>query len=194
MKRSISIAVACFAALVLLSGGQDADAKKKKGGGSGPEKAFKGKILFSDKRFPMNARSPGAYTSKLRKQKKEKFWENKTKKGWKIYYAAFFNRPYNDLEVTVKMYDISDGRKQMLGSFEQYLDKRGERVIISYVEIERKYFGVNKRVLMQVEDYKGRVYAKGYFKILGEAERYSGQVSFTEEETKAGTNLDDDDE
>jgi len=192
-SRSLVLGLGLALLFALTSGGAvEAKGKKKGGGGRGPEKAFSGQVLFSKKRFPMSAGSPGAYTSKLKKQRTDKFWEDKKKKAWRVYYAAFFKRPFNDLEITVKLWDISTGQKQLGGSFEQYLDDRGERVIISYVDLERKFFGVNKQILMTVEDHRGTIYAQGKFKILGEGEHYSGQVSFTEEETKGEIKYDDD--
>jgi hypothetical protein len=191
LKRTLSVVLGLICLLVLSTGQAEAK-KKKKGGARGPEKAFSGKILFSKKRFPTSASSPGSYTAKLKKQRTDKFWENKAKKEWKVYYAAFFKRKYNDLEVTIKLWDVTTGKKQLGGSFEQYLDKRGERVIISYVTLERKYFGVNKKILMTVEDHRGTVYAQGSFRILGEGEKYTGSVSFTEEETKGEIDYDDD--
>jgi hypothetical protein len=90
----------------------------------------------------------------------------------------------NDLEVTVKIWDISTGQKHMLSSFEVYLERRNETSLISNVVLERRYVGVNRRIMMTVEHHGGRVLAKGIFDILGEGERYSGEVSFTDEETQ----------
>lgn len=192
MSRSL---VAVFALVVSASlfasvGAVPAVAKKSKGGARGPEKVFAGKVLFSKKRFPTAAGSARAYIAKLKKQRTDKFWEDKKTKSWKVYYAAFFRRPLNDLEITVKLWDVSSGRKQLITSLEQYLDRRGERAIISSIELERKFFGVNKKILMTVEDHRGREYASGSFRILGEAERYTGQVSFTEDETKGDIQYD----
>lgn len=190
MKRILSVTLGLICILAFTAG--EADAKKGKKGGRGPEKVFSGKILFSKKRFPTSARSPGSYTAKLKKQRTDKFWEDKAKKEWKVYYAAFFKRKYPSLEITIKLWDITTGQKQLGGSFEQYLDKRGEKVIISYVKLERKFFGVNKKILMTVEDHRGTVYAKGTFRILGQGEKFTGQVSFTEEETKGDIDYDED--
>jgi hypothetical protein len=172
-----------LAAAVALGGSSTVDAK----GGRTPEDVFAGKVLTSAKRFPASARSASGYVSQLKKQSTTKFREDKVKQSWKIHYAAFFRRPYNDLELTIKLWDMSSGRKRMVSSFEQYLDRRGERVIISHMTLERHHFGVNKKIKMTVEDHRGQVYAEGNFEILGQAERYSGQVSFTEEETKEPT-------
>lgn len=146
-------------------------------------RGFAGKIVTSDKRIPTSAKSKKAYYAKLRKQSRDKFWENKEKKQWKIYYAAFFKRPLNDLEVTVKIYDMTEGRR-LVAAYEQWLQTRGQKEIISFIKLDREKFGVNRQILMTVEN-RGRVLASGKFKILGEAEKYSGKVDFSEEETKS---------
>lgn len=148
------------------------------------ERKFGGQILFSDKKFPTSAKSESQYISKLQKQKKAKFWENKAKQEWKVHFAAFFKKPLGDLEYTVKLYDISGGQ-QLLSSFEQYTDSSDQRSLLSYIVLDRKSFGVNKRILMTIE-VRGRVVAAGRFMMLGEAERYTGKADFSEEEAAGG--------
>lgn len=147
-----------------------------------PEKVFSGQIVTSKKRIPTSAKSPSAYVKKIRKAKATKFQEDKKNKSWKIYFAAFFRKPLNDLEVTVKLYDVSSGRRHLITSFEQYTEGRGQRTLISSVKLEREYFGVNKKILMTMESRKSGVLAQGTFHILGEAEKFSGSVDFTDEE------------
>lgn len=149
-----------------------------------PEQVFAGKVLISDKKYPSYAKSVNAYVAALRKQSKTQFWEDKTTKTWKLHFAAFFKKPLADIEVVVKLFDISSGRRSMLVSFEQFVDQRGERSLVSQFTLERKVVGVNKEILMQVE-VKGVVVASGKFKILGQAESYSGQVDFSDEDTRA---------
>lgn len=146
-----------------------------------PEAVFRGQILTARKAFPTAAKSKAQYIKKLKKLKTSKFLENKENKSWKIYYAAFFRRPLNDLEVTVKLYDVTNGRKKLINSYEQYLSSRGEKSVISYITIERQHFGVNKQILMVMESRR-YVLAMGRFYILGEAEKFSGEVDFTEDE------------
>jgi hypothetical protein len=148
------------------------------------EKRFGGKILTSDKKFPHSAKSENAYISKLNKQKKIKFWEDKANQQWKIHFAAFFKKPLTDLEYTVKLYDVSNGR-QLLSSFEQYTDSSDQTSLLSYIVLERKHFGVNKKIMMTIES-KGRVVAAGSFQILGEAEKFTGKADFSEEEAAGG--------
>jgi hypothetical protein len=142
---------------------------------------FDGKVVTSTKRIPTSANSKQAYYAKLRKQSTTKFREDKEKKAWKVHFAAFFKQPLNDLEVTIRLYDVTDKQKHLKASFEQYLDGRGQTSVISHIDIEREQFGVNRKILISVEN-RGRVLAQGTFDILGEAEKYSGKVDFSEEE------------
>jgi len=162
--------VACVLA-GLLAYAPDADAGRK------PEDIFAGQIITAKKRIPSSAKSARAYVRKLKKLKKRQFWEDKKKKEWRIYFAAFFKRPLNDLEVTVKFYDITEGHRHMIASFEQYLEGRGQRTLISKAVLEKKFFKPNRRIWMTVENRK-RVIAQTKFTIRGEAPKYSGKVDF----------------
>lgn len=150
-----------------------------------PEDVFAGRILLSDKAYPSQARSQSAYISALKKQSKDRFWEDKGKTGWKIHYAAFFQKPLNDLEVTVKFFDVTQGQHRLVEAYEQYLDSRGQRAIIGKVKLRKGEGGYepNARILMVMEN-RGRILAKTYFYIQGEGRKFSGKVEFTEEETR----------
>lgn len=146
-----------------------------------PPDVFAGQIITSNKRIPTSAKSKGEYIKRVRQSRQTRFWENKERQEWKIYFAAFFRRPLNDLEVTVKIFDVTNGRRHMLSSFEQYLDRRGERVINSHIVLPRERFGVNKRILMVMEN-RGRTLAQAQFHILGEGPKYTGEVDFTSDD------------
>jgi hypothetical protein len=98
--------------------------------------------------------------------------------------------PLNDLEVTVKIYDISTGKQRLLTTFEQYLDKRGARSLTSQLTLERDSFGVNRNLMMTMEN-RGKVLAAGRFAIVGQGEKYTGKVDFTEEEAQKSDDEDD---
>jgi hypothetical protein len=156
-----------------------------------PEKVFAGKVLLSDKRFPLSARSPSAYIAKLRHQSKKNFKEDKENHQWKINFAAFFRHPLNDIELKVKIYDLSSGHQEFMASFDQYLDERGQKSFISSMILQRKQFGVNKQLLITLESH-GNVLASGRFRILGEAEHHSGKVDFSDDDSQGGGGDEDD--
>lgn len=163
-----------FIAVVVLFASRPAAAEK-------PNRTFAGKIMLSDKRFPSQAKSLAEFNAKIRKLSKTSFQEDREKKQWKIHFAGFLRAPLNDLEYLVKVYDLSTGRQQLLLTFEQFTHERGQTALISNMTLERKHVGVNKQLLITME-HKGKVLASNRFKILGEGERFTGKVDFSEEE------------
>jgi hypothetical protein len=155
-----------------------------------PNQVFKGKIMLSTKRFPLSAKSKNAYIAAVRKQSTLNFHENKANGTWKIFFAAFLNRPLNDVEYVIKFYELGRGTQQLLGASEAFNDERGQKTIVSNITLEKKSFGVNKQLLMTIEN-KGLVLASARFKILGEGERFSGKVEFSEEEAQGKSNGDE---
>jgi hypothetical protein len=147
----------------------------------GPEKVFAGQIMASDKPYPSSAKSAAAYIAAIRKQSRKSFAEDKAKAQWTIHFAAFLRAPLPDLEISVKLYEVTGKSQQLVTSFEQFTDERGQRTIISKLMLDRKQVGVNKDLLM-VMDYKGKVLASGRFRITGEGEKSTGKVDFNEDE------------
>lgn len=149
--------------------------------GGNPEKVFAGQVMLSDKPYPTSAKSASAYVAAIKKQSRTAFAEDKEKGQWKIHFAAFLKAPLPDLEIGVKLYEVSGKSQTLINSFEQYTDERGQRTIISKLVLDKKQVGVNKQLLI-VMDYKGKVLASGRFKIVGEGEKSTGKVDFNEEE------------
>jgi hypothetical protein len=146
-----------------------------------PNQAFNGRIMMSSKRFPQRAASPSAYTAAIRKQSQTNFVESKDTHAWKIYFAGFLKAPLDDLEYVIKLYELTGKSQQLLVSFDQFTDERGQRTIVSNMTLERKQVGVNKELLMTMES-RGKVLASTRFKLLGEGEKFSGKVNFSEDE------------
>jgi hypothetical protein len=147
-----------------------------------PNQAFAGRIMMSSKRFPLQARSPSAYTAAIRKQAQTAFLEAKDTHNWKIYFAGFLKTPLNDLEYVIKIYDVTGKSQQLLVSFDQFTSERGQQTIVSNMTLEKKLIGVNKELLMTMEN-KGKILASSSrFKIVGEGDRFTGKVDFSEDE------------
>jgi len=151
-----------------------------------PNKVFAGRIMMSEKRYPTQAKSAGAYTSQIKKQSKSNFYEDKEKKGWKIHFIGFLKTPLNDVEYVVKIYELGGRQQQLLSSFEQFTDERGQKTLTSSVVLEKKQFGVNKELLITMEN-RGKVLASGRLKILGEGEKFTGKVNFSDDEAAGKT-------
>jgi hypothetical protein len=156
-----------------------------------PNRVFKGKIMTSAKRYPTTAKSQSAYVAAIKKQSTSNFHEDKTEGTWMVYFAAFLKRPLNDVEYTIKFYELGGGGQRLLGTSDQFNDERGQKTIVSKIKLEKKSFGVNKELLMTIEN-KGTVYASTRFKILGQGEHFSGKVDFSEDEAGGGDGDSDD--
>jgi hypothetical protein len=152
-----------------------------------PEDVFGGRVMVSEKSFPLESKSANAYISAVKKQSKDRFQEDKEKGQWKIYYAAFFKRPLNDLEIKVTIYDVTDGNQRYIDSWEEFLAERGQRVIVGNVKLKRQEGKINpnSKILLVMES-KGSIVASASFYILGEGKKFTGKVEFSEEEAQKG--------
>ena len=171
MRASIVVSSLLITALLIATRPADAN----------PNKVFAGRIMTSEKRYPTQAKSAAAYTAQIKKQSKSSFFEDKEKKGWVVHFIGFLKTPLNDVEYMVKIYEVGGRQQQLLTSFEQFTDERGQKTLTSKVLLERKSFGVNKELLITMEN-KGKVLASGRLKILGEGEKLTGKVNFSDEE------------
>ena len=155
-----------------------------------PNRVFAGQIITMKKRPPLTAKSPNAYIATMRKLKSSEFFEDKTDHTWMVYFAAFLKVPLNDVEYTVKFYDLAGNTQQLIATSDQFTDTRGEKTIVSKIKLDKTTMGVNKYVLMTLEN-KGKVLASTRFKLIGEGEHYNGKVDFSQDEA-AGKDDDDD--
>jgi hypothetical protein len=147
-----------------------------------PEDVFGGQAITSDKPFPLTAKSSEGYISAVQSQAKDKFQEDKENKQWHVYYAAFFRAPVNDLELQLKIYDVTKGDQRLVESYEQYLDKPGLRSTTADIIMKRgdeeSGYDANEKILMVLQS-KGQTVASASFYILGEATKHTGKVDFS---------------
>ena len=157
-----------------------------------PNRVFNGKIMTSAKRFPTTSKSQSAYVAAIKKQSTSNFMEDKSDHTWMVYFAAFLKRPLNDVEYTIKFYELGSGGQRLLGTSDQFNDERGQKTIVSKIKLEKKSFGVNKELLMTIEN-KGTIYASARFKILDKGDKFSDKMNFSEDEAQGKDNDDSDD-
>jgi hypothetical protein len=148
-----------------------------------PADVFGGRIMTSEKSYPSSSRSTDAYISQVKKQSKDRFQEDKEKQEWRIYYAAFFKKPLNDMEIKVTVYDATD--KRFIASWEEYLTERGQRAIVGRMNLKREEgkLDANTKVLVVMES-GGKIIASATIYVLGQAKKRSGRADFSEEDTK----------
>ena len=150
-----------------------------------PGRVFNGKIMTSTKRFPMSSKSQSQFIANVRKLQQTNFQENKADHTWTVYFLAFLKSPLNDVEYNIKLYDVTRGGQQLLGTMEEFNDERGQTTIASKMTLDKQIVGVNKELLVTLEN-KGKVYATTRIKILGEGEHYTGKVNFSEDDANGG--------
>lgn len=156
-----------------------------------PADILGGRIIITGKtRLPMQFKSAGEFVSKVKRAENHVIWpENKTAKDktWSFEYIAFFRRPLEDREITVKIYQVDGGSFRLMpnGVFEQYLRNRGERIYSSSIRLsENDEFEMNKKYLVTIENRRQRL-ASSPLILRAEGPKYSGKVEFSEEDAKA---------
>jgi hypothetical protein len=152
------------------------------------EDIFRGQVIITTKRAPSKFPNASAFARFLSANKKTMLWPDKKKKDeWRFEFMSFFPRPLNDIEVVIKFADITDVRK-FVASDTFYLPERGQRIFASSMTLNKPRFQVNRKYSMTIVSARQQqqVLASATFWLRGERERFSGKVTFTDDETKAG--------
>jgi hypothetical protein len=178
MKAGL-VLVATLVSLTLLGRPDVAEARKV-------EDIFRGQVIITTKRAPARFASSGAFARFLSVNKKKDLWPDKKKKDeWRYEFMAFFARPLNDIEVIIKFFDVTDVKK-FVAADTFYLPERGQRIFASSMVLNKPRFNVNRKYNMVVVSARTQQpLASAVFWLRGEVERYSGRVTFTDEETRA---------
>jgi hypothetical protein len=152
-----------------------------------PEDVFKGRIVIMEGRLPSRFATEGAFVQAIHHASIDKVWPLEEKGNdhaiWKLEYIAFFARPLNDNEITVKFWEIGGGSQRFVAGDEQYTRERGSRIFSASITVAKPEFETNKQYLMTVES-GSHVLAQTKFWLRGKGPTYSGKVEFTDEETK----------
>jgi hypothetical protein len=150
--------------------------------GAQPEDLLQGKLIISDQALPLSWNSVGAYVAKLKGMNKGTIWYDKKTGKVTLQYAAFFGKPVNDVQVELKIYDITDGRRDFKNSTENFI-RRGDRVLFNSATFDKEDYPMNRKYRITVES-RGQILATGDIILRGEGEKFSGKVTFTDDETK----------
>ena len=150
-----------------------------------PEDYLKGRVLISDRSFPMSWNSVSSYVSTLKSMNKGTIWYDKKTGKATVQYAAFFAQPVNDVQVMLNLIDVTNGAHVQKVSTEQFMEK-GKRVLFNSVVFDKEDIEGNKKYLLTIEDRR-RIIASGTFILRVEGPHYSGKVTFTDDDTKANS-------
>ena len=152
-----------------------------------PEDVFKGRIIVMDHRLPTRFASQGAFIQAVRRASIDRVWPQEEKGNdhavWKLEYIAFFARPLNDNEITVKFWEVTLGEHRFVAGDEQYTREKGSRIFSASIIVAKPEFETNKQYLMTIES-GSRVLAQTRFWLRGKGPKYSGKVEFSDEEAR----------
>jgi hypothetical protein len=168
-----------FSAVCLLCSGFAAEARKV-------ENVYQGQILILKQRAPSRFRTNGAFARFLKtKRVGRNVWPvPKTSKSWRLEFMAFFRRPIDDVEVKVKFYDVTEG-KRLIAADSIFTSARGQRILASRFTLERPDFQVDRDYMMVAIGGRGKGRrAVTRFTLRGPHERHNGHVVFSDEEAK----------
>jgi hypothetical protein len=152
-----------------------------------PEDVFKGRIFITENRLPSRFSSQGAFIQAVQRSSIDKIWPVEEKGNdhavWKLEYIAFFARPLNDNEITVKFWEVGGGMQRFVAGDEQYTRERGSRIFSAGITVAKPEFDVNKQYLMTIES-GSHVLAQTKFWLRGKGPKYSGKVEFSDDEAR----------
>lgn len=150
-----------------------------------PEDILKGRIIISDRSFPMSWTSVSSYVSTLKSMNKGTLWYDKKTGKLTVQYAAFFAQPVHDVQVMLYLTDITNGAHVQKVSTEQFMEQ-GKRVLFNSVVFDKEDIEGNRKYLLTLEDRR-HIIASGTFILREEGPHYSGKVTFSDDDTKANS-------
>ena len=151
------------------------------------ERVFRGQVIITNRQAPARFRSQGAFVHWLRKNRIKSVWALKNKqrvaKKWIFEFMAFFKHKLNDIEVKVRFYDVTEGRK-FIAADNFFTPRRGEKILASRMVLEVPRFAVNRKYQMQVVGPRNMLLSSTNFWLRGKKQTYSGRVTFSDEEAR----------
>lgn len=129
-------------------------------------------------------KSKSAFLAFLRAKNTKQLWPvKKDGRTWEVPYFAFFKRPTQDRELKIRFYDITEGKEYVAG--DSLYTALGQRVIASRLTLDGDQgFKINRRYQVYLLGRGNVVWAQAAFWLRGQAEVYSGKVTFSDKDAK----------
>lgn len=103
---------------------------------------------------------------------------------WRASLVASFNAPVRDSEFEVLFYDIQTAERKFIApAMTVFVSDSNQRTIVHKLRLKRPQFEPNRRLEMVVTVRRKEV-GRYRFQILGDAVQHSGEVTFTDDETR----------
>ena len=104
---------------------------------------------------------------------------------WWANMVVSLNAPIGDSEFEVLFYDIQTSQRQFIApAMTVFVNDRNQKTIVHKLKLKRPQFKPNRRLEM-VMTVRRREVARQRFQILGDAVQHSGEVTFSDDETKS---------
>jgi hypothetical protein len=102
---------------------------------------------------------------------------------WLADLVISFTQPPGDLEFHVLFYDVTDGGRRFVDDMSTYVNDRTQKTYVQRIRLDRPKFKPNRRMELVVTVRREEV-ARLNFEMVGEEERRTGVVSFSDAETR----------
>lgn len=103
---------------------------------------------------------------------------------WRASLVASFNAPVRDSEFEVLFYDIQTSERKFIApAMTVFVSDSNQRTIVHKMHLKRPQFEPNRRLEMVVTVRRQEV-GRYRFQILGDAVQHSGEVTFSDDETR----------
>lgn len=103
---------------------------------------------------------------------------------WRASLVAAFNAPVHDSEFEVLFYDIQTAERKFIApAMTVFVSDTSQRTIVHKMYLKRPQFEPNRRLEMVVTVRRQEV-GRYRFQILGDRVQHSGEVTFSDEETR----------
>ena len=145
---------------------------------------YRGKVVLLKKRPPPKFSSDGSFVRFLKANRRKDIWPaDKKETRWKVEFFAFFKRKHTDVEVKIKFFDVTEGKRFIAGD-SIFLAQRGQPILSSNIVLEKPRFRVNRKYAMYITDAHNNMLASATFWLRGKREVYSGRVNFSDDEAR----------
>lgn len=103
---------------------------------------------------------------------------------WEVEYMAFFRRAVGDREVSVRFYDANERSDRYVAAYTLYLADPQQRIVGGRARLEQPDFQPNRYYSISVVS-RGQAMARlDRFALIGDEPERSGEVVFTDEDTR----------
>ena len=128
-----------------------------------PEKALAKRIILSTRAFPTRFKNNAAFIQHMRKVDTKSFAFG-DKERINVEFMAFFVAPASGVSLEAKVFDITEGRQELVETFAVDPEKAGQRILASGFALNKSSYEPDHTFHMVISaGYRGRTLAETKF-------------------------------